>query len=111
MFQTLLSTQRKVPEMHLTTFPELFWCLANQVSQGGTMCLMFAPWLHRTPKISYSKKQEFSADYFDYLVSGVILRSLGRIEHGLCSDLGGKPGIPPLSKMKGGDYIYSGKYL
>ena len=42
------------------------------------------------------KKQEFHADYFDYLVSGVILRSLGRIERCLSFNLKGKPGHPPL---------------
>ena len=43
------------------------------------------------------KKSEIPGEYFHILVSGVILRSLGRIEHGLCSDPGGSPGTPPLT--------------
>ena len=96
MFETLFSTQRQVPEMHLTTFPKIV--LSPRKSR-------FAEWSHvpdvralapPDAKISYSKFKDFSEDYFDNLVSGVILRSLGRAEHGLCSDLGGKLGIPPL---------------
>ena len=49
-------------------------------------------------KISYSKKQEFSEEYFHILVSGVILRSLGRIETGLDSNLKGSLGTPPLKQ-------------
>ena len=48
-------------------------------------------------KILYSTKQELSEENFHILVSGVILRSLGRIETGFDSNLKGSLGTPPLS--------------
>ena len=97
MFETLFSTQRQVPEMHLTTFPKIV--LSPRKSR-------FAEWSHvhvvralapPDAKISYSKKQDFSVDYFHILVSEVILRSLGRIDFGPNSKSMGKLGAPPLS--------------
>ena len=96
MFQTLRSIQNQVPGMHLTTFPKIVFVPRKSRFTMWYMCLLCAHWLHRTPEISYSKNQEFSCEYFHILVFGVILRSLGRIEHGLCSDPGGSPGTPPL---------------
>ena len=97
MFETLFSTQRQVPEMHLTTFPKIVLTPRKSCFSEWNMCLMCAHWLHRTPKISYPKKQEFPGEYFDNLLSEVILRSLGRTEHGLCSETKGTLGTPPLN--------------
>ena len=94
--QTLRSTQNQVPGMHLTTIPKIvfvprkshfpWWCNVPDVR-------VLAP---PDAIISHSKNQECPDRYFDNLVSGVILRSLGRIEHGLCSNLGGSLETPPL---------------
>ena len=96
MLQTLRSTHNQVPGMHLTTIPKIV--LVPRKSHF--------PWWCNVPDVrvlappdaitSYSKNQECPDGYFDNLVSGVILRSLGRIEHGLCSNLGGSLGTPPL---------------
>ena len=47
--------------------------------------------------IIFTKTRIFWRFFFDYLVSGVILRSLGRIEFGPNSKLKGKPEPPPLN--------------
>ena len=87
MLQTLRSTHNQVPGMHLTTIPKIvlvprkshfpWWCNVPDVR-------ILAP---PDAILSCSKNQEFSEQYFQILVSEVILRSLGRIEHGLCSNL------------------------
>ena len=97
MLQTLRSTQKQVPGMHLTIIPKIVlvprkshfpgWCYVPDV------CILPPP----DAKISCSKKQEFSEEYFRMMVSGVILRSLGRIETGLDSNLKGSLGTPPLN--------------
>ena len=96
MLQTLRSTQKQVPGMHLTTIPKIV--LVPRKSHFHVWCYVPDVRILAPPvaKISYSKKQEFPEEYFHILVSGVILRSLGRIEHGLCSTLGGSLGTPPL---------------
>ena len=88
MLQTLRSTQKQVPRMYLTTIPKIV--LVPRKSHFHVWCYVPDVRILAPPvaKISHSKKQEFSEKYFHILVSGVILRSLGRIEHGLCSTLG-----------------------
>ena len=96
MLQTLRSTQNQVPGMHLTTIPKIvlvprkshfpWWCNVPDVR-------ILAP---PDAKISYSKNQDFSEAYFHVLVSGVILRSLGRIDFGPNSKPKGRLGTPPL---------------
>ena len=100
MFEALFSTQGQVPETHLTTFPKIVLAPRKSRFPEWNMCLMCAHWLHRTPKISYSKKQEFSGEYFNILVCGVILRSWRRIEFGPNSNPKGKPGHPPLKEFE-----------
>ena len=96
MLQTLRSTQKQVPGMHLTTIPKIV--LVPRKSHFHVWCYVPDVRILAPPvaKISYSQNQEFSLKFFHILVSWVILRSLGRIEHGLCSTLGGSPGIPSL---------------
>ena len=99
MLQTLRSTQKQVPGMYLATIPKIV--LVPRKSHFHVWCYVPDVRILAPPvaKISYSKKQKFSKEYFHTMVSGVILRSLGRIETGLDSNLKGSVGIPPLKRQ------------